>query len=71
MGTIISAIYDDIKLHGSVEAAQAWREREEILYFPDPEEVLRQPEQHTGERVITSSDFKQHNLSIVFPTLEK
>lgn len=28
MGTIISAIYDDIKLHGSVEAAQAWRERE-------------------------------------------
>jgi hypothetical protein len=65
MGTIISAIYDDIKLHGSVEAAQAWREREEVLYFPDPEEVVREPEWRDGESVVTSSDFKR-KLSIIF-----
>ena len=40
MGSIISAIYDDIKLHGSVEAAQAWRDRDRIPYFPDLEVVI-------------------------------
>lgn len=45
MGSIISKIADEIKIHGTYEKYVAFRDRDEdIPYFPDPEEVPRVPD---------------------------
>lgn len=60
MGTVISKMYDEIKLHGSWEAYVEFRDidlkkvdplpdQADIPYFPDPEVV-----ENTAERIATN-----------------
>lgn len=43
MSSIVSKLADEIQLHGSYEAYCDFRDKEEVQYFPDPEEVAPKP----------------------------
>ena len=67
MGSIISKIADEIALHGSYEAYEKFRDKEEkeedIPYFPDPEVVPRvhqQPNHNFATGGYTNSGAESH-----------
>lgn len=71
MGSIVSKIADEIKLHGSYEAYLKFQEMQDskvehlpdkcdIPYFPDPEEVISNKYLPDPEEVITNKKFYLH-----------